>query len=157
MGVETPAKELRGMVESLEGSGFERRQAETTIEVIAESIEKFAVTPKVLARELAAFEQRLIARMESTFTAMRVELRAELAEVRTELRTEIRVEMNQRFADQNAVWDARFNDLRADMNRQFELLLSEIKSTRTRQRSFEWLLLGAALSLLGAIFAKQFL
>ena len=134
------------MVESLEASGFERRQAETTIEVIAESIERFAVTPRVLARELAAFEQRFTAKMEATFVAMR-----------TELRTELLTEMNRRFAEQNVVWDARFNDLRADMNRQFELLLSEVRSTRSRQWSFVWLLLGAALSLLGAIAAKQFL
>ena len=41
------------MAENLEASGFENGQAQSTIEAIAVSIERFAVTLEVLAREFA--------------------------------------------------------------------------------------------------------
>ena len=40
------------MTERLESSGFERHQADAVIETMATAIEKFAVTPEVLRREL---------------------------------------------------------------------------------------------------------
>ena len=42
------------MTERLESSGFERNQADAVIETVANAIEKFAVTPEVLRRELNA-------------------------------------------------------------------------------------------------------
>ena len=48
------AREIRAMSEPLESSGFERDQADAVIETVANAIEKFAVTPEVLHRELDA-------------------------------------------------------------------------------------------------------
>ena len=48
------AREIQAMTERLESSGFERDQANAVIETVANAIEKFAVTPEVLRRELDA-------------------------------------------------------------------------------------------------------
>lgn len=48
------AREIQAMTERLESSGFERNQADAVIETVANAIEKFAVTPGVLRRELNA-------------------------------------------------------------------------------------------------------
>ena len=53
MSIRETVQELRGMAENLEASGFDNGQAQSTIEAIAVSIERFAVTPEVLAREFA--------------------------------------------------------------------------------------------------------
>ena len=45
-------KEISDMATSLEASGMERRQAVATLEAIANSIEKFAVTRKGCGRPL---------------------------------------------------------------------------------------------------------
>ena len=107
------------MASSLEANGFERNQATTTVRAIADSIEMFAVTPTVLAQELGSTEQRIVA------------------------------ETDRRFAEQNAVWDARFNDLKSDMDRrfahqqasaleQYNDLKKEIRAVGTRQFVMMW-------------------
>ena len=107
------------MASSLEANGFERNQATTTVRAIAGSIEPFAVTPPVLAQELGSTEQGIVA------------------------------ETDRRFAEQNAVWDARFNDLKSDMDRrfahqqasaleQYNDLKKEIRAVGTRQFVMMW-------------------
>ena len=46
MSIRKTVQELRGMAENLEASGFDNGQAQSTIEAIAVSIERFAVTPE---------------------------------------------------------------------------------------------------------------
>lgn len=52
-------KEISDMATSLEASGIERQQAVATLEAIANSIEKFAVTPERLRKTLEASQQAL--------------------------------------------------------------------------------------------------
>ena len=47
-------REIESMTEGLESAGFDRRQSSAMIHAIANAIEKFAVTPEVLRRELEA-------------------------------------------------------------------------------------------------------
>ena len=46
------AREIQGMAQRLESSGMDRAQAYAVIEEMGNAIEKFAVTPEVLRREL---------------------------------------------------------------------------------------------------------
>ena len=48
------AREIQGMAQRLESSGMDRAQAYAVIEEMGNAIEKFAVTPEVLRRELEA-------------------------------------------------------------------------------------------------------
>ena len=48
------AQEIQGMAQRLESSGMDRAQAYAVIEEMGNAIEKFAVTPEVLRRELEA-------------------------------------------------------------------------------------------------------
>jgi len=80
-------EEIGAMTESLEASGFERRQADATVRAIASSIEKFAVTPEVLRK---------------AFDGHRSEM-ADLIKEQTEA-------MNARFDQQTAFINARFED-----------------------------------------------
>ena len=102
-------EEIGVMTKSLEASGLERRQADATVRAIANSIEKFAVTPEVL-RE--------------TFDELRSEM--------TALIKEQTAAINARFEDQRSDANARFNDLRSDMNRQFEALRTELRAETSR-------------------------
>ena len=91
-------KEVSDMSASLEASGVERRQAGATLEAIANSIEKFSVTPERLRETLEESQQALYER--------------------------IKAEMDQRFDTVNE----RFNDLRqqqqADSAKLFNLMLA---------------------------------
>lgn len=51
------------MTTSLEATGIERRQAAATLEAIANSIEKFAVTPELLRKTLEESQQALYQRI----------------------------------------------------------------------------------------------
>ena len=51
MSIRKTVQELRSMAENLEATGFDNGQAQSAIEAIAVSIERFAVTPEVFARE----------------------------------------------------------------------------------------------------------
>ncbi len=106
-------EEIGAMTKSLEASGFERREADATVRAIANSIEKFAVTPDVLRGILkeAIDEHRseMIARFEDQNAVM-----------------------NARFEDHRSDTNARFNDFRLDMNKQFEALGTELRAVTSR-------------------------
>ena len=53
------AREIQGMAQRLESSGMDRAQAYAVIEEMGNAIEKFAVTPEVLRRELQANNETL--------------------------------------------------------------------------------------------------
>ena len=57
-------EEIGAMTESLQASGFERRQADATVRAIASSIEKFAVTPEVLRKAFDGHRSDMNARFE---------------------------------------------------------------------------------------------
>ena len=85
------------MSTSLEATGIERRQAVATLEAIANSIEKFAVTPELLRKTLEESQQALYQR--------------------------IRKEMDQRFESVNhqfKVVDQSVNQRFDAVSRQFE-------------------------------------
>ncbi|MCZ0943328.1 MAG: hypothetical protein OXJ53_09745 [Gammaproteobacteria bacterium] len=102
-------QDISDMTTSLEASGVERRQAGATLEAIANSIEKFAVTPERLRQALDASQQTLYERikgeMDQRFEAV-----------------------NQRFDDLTENVNQRFNDLRqqqhADSSKLFNLMLA---------------------------------
>ena len=64
------------MTEDLEAAGFSRQQSEATIRAIANSIEKFAVTPEVLREALREQSEETRALFDEFRTEFRTELRA---------------------------------------------------------------------------------
>ena len=64
--------EISAMTEGLEASGYSRQQSEAAIRAIANSIEKFAVTPEVLREALREQSNEINKR----FDEFRTELRA---------------------------------------------------------------------------------
>ena len=108
-------KEISDMSTSLEASGMERRQAVATLEAIANSIEKFAVTPERLRETLEASQQALYER-----------IKAEM-----DLRFDGVIDaFNQRFDGVNQRFDGvnerfngvnqRFEDLTENVNQRFD-------------------------------------
>ena len=91
-------KEISEMATSLEATGVDRQQAGATLEAIANSIEKFAVTPERLREILEASQQALYKR--------------------------IKGEMDQRFNDVNRRIDDMRAEQRADSSRLFNLMLA---------------------------------
>ncbi|MYH14502.1 MAG: hypothetical protein F4149_04940 [Gammaproteobacteria bacterium] len=86
------------MATSLEATGVDRRQAGATLEAIANSIEKFAVTPEQLRETLEASLQAQYER--------------------------IKAEMDQRFNDVNRRIDDMRAEQRTDSSRLFNLMLA---------------------------------
>ena len=113
-------EEIGAMTKSLEASGFERREADATIRAIANSIEKFAVTPDVL-RE--AFEEHR-SEMKALFKEQTAAISARFEDQRSDT--------NARFEDHRSDTNARFNDFRLDMNKQFEALGTELRAVTSR-------------------------
>ena len=109
-------KEISDMSTSLEASGMERRQAVATLEAIANSIEKFAVTPERLRETLEASQQALYERIKAE-----MDLRFDGVIDGVNQRFD---GVNQRFNDVNE----RFNDLllqqQADSAKLFNLMLA---------------------------------
>ena len=108
-------KEISDMSTGLEASGMERRQAVATLEAIANSIEKFAVTPERLRETLEASQQALYER-----------IKAEM-----DLRFDGVIDaFNQRFDGVNQRFDGvnerfngvnqRFEDLTENVNQRFD-------------------------------------
>ena len=93
------------MATSLEATGVDRRQAGATLEAIANSIEKFAVTPERLRETLEASQQALYERikgeMDQRFDGV-----------------------DQRFDDVNRRIDDMRTEQRADSSRLFNLMLA---------------------------------
>ena len=133
------------MAENLEASGFENGQALSIIEAIAVSIERFAVTPKVLARE---------------FAKQNKEIDRRFAEQSKEFNRRMAAQdkaWNTHFAEQDNTWNTRFAEQNADMNRQFTELRAVIKSIGTRQFAMMWGVIVMMLGLLATSFMQQVL
>ena len=64
------------MTEDLEASGLSRQQSEAAIRAIANSIEKFAVTPEVLREALREQSNEINKRFDEFRAEFRTELRA---------------------------------------------------------------------------------
>ena len=149
MSIRKTVQELRGMAENLEASGFENGQARSVIEAIAVSIERFAVTPEVLAREFAKQNEAIDARITRQFTQFREEFDGRFAEQSKEF--------DRRMAAQDKAWNTRFAEQNADMNRQFTELRAAIKSIGTRQFAMMWGVIVMMLGLLATNFVQQVL
>ena len=126
------------MAENLEASGFDNGQAQSTIEAIAVSIERFAVTPEVLAREFAKQNKEIDRRFVLQNEALDARRTGQFAQFREEF--------DRRFAEQNA-----------DMNRQFTELRAAIKTIGTRQFAMMWGVIVMMLGLLATNFMQQVL
>ena len=137
------------MAENLEASGLENGQAQSVIEAIAVSIERFAVTPEVLAREFAKQNEAIDARITRQFTQFREEFDGRFAEQSKEF--------DRRMAAQDKAWNTRFAEQNADMNRQFTELRAAIKSIGTRQFAMMWGVIVMMLGLLATNFVQQVL
>ena len=101
MSIRKTVQELRGMAENLEASGSDNGQAQSTIEAIAVSIERFAVTPEVLAREFAKQNKeidRRFAEQNNAWDARFAEQKAEMNRQFTELLAEIKSFGTRQFA-----------------------------------------------------------
>ena len=171
MSIRKTVQELRGMAENLEASGFENGQAQSTIEAIAVSIERFAVTPEVLARELAKQNEAIDARITRQFAQFREEFDRRMAAQDKAWNTRFAEQNNAwdarfaeqnnawdaRFAEQNNAWDARFAEQKADLNRQFTELRAAIKTIGTRQFAMMWGVIVMMLGLLATNFVQQVL
>ena len=101
MSIRKTVQELRGMAENLEASGFDNGQALSTIVAIAVSVERFAVTPEVLAREFAKQNKeidRRFAEQNNAWDARFAEQKAEMNRQFTELLAEIKSFGTRQFA-----------------------------------------------------------
>ena len=148
------------MAENLEASGFENGQAQSTIEAIAVSIERFAVTPEVLARELAKQNEAIDARITRQFAQFREEFDRRMAAQDEAWNTRFAEQNNTwstHFADQDNTWNAHFAEQNAEMNRQFTELRAAIKSFGTRQFAMMWGVIVMMLGLLATNFVQQVL
>ena len=89
-------QEVSDMATSLEASGMDRQQAGATLEAIANSIEKFAVTPERLRETLEESQQALYER------------------IREETDRQFEV-VNRRLDDLTKNTNERFNDVLAEL------------------------------------------
>ena len=102
-------KEMPDMATSLEATGVDRRQAGATLEAIANSIEKFAVTPERLREALEESHQALYERVKGEF-GQRFD--------------DLTKNTNERFNDVNRRIDDMRAEQRADSSRLFNLMLA---------------------------------
>ena len=149
MSIRKTVQELRGMAENLEASGSENGQAQSTIEAIAVSIERFAVTPEVLARKFAKQNKEIDRRFAQQNEAIDARITRQF--------TQFREEIDRRFAEQSKEIDRRFAEQNSDMNRQFTELRAAIKSIGTRQFAMMWGVIVMMLGLLATNFVQQVL
>ena len=117
MSIRKTVQELRGMAENLEASGFENGQAQSTIETIAVSIERFAVTPEVLAREFAKQNEAIDTRITGQFAQFREEIDRRFAQQSKEV--------DRRFAQQNEALDTRMTGQFAQFREEFDRRFTE--------------------------------
>ena len=100
------------MAASLEATGVDRQQAGATLEAIANSIEKFAVTPERLREILEASQQaryeRIKGEMDQQFDTVNQRFD----------------DVNRRFDDVNRRMDDMRAEQRADSSRLFNLMLA---------------------------------
>ena len=127
-------QEISDMATSLEASGMDRQQAGATLEAIANSIEKFAVTPERLREILEESQQALYERIKAEndlrFDGIdqRIEWVTESVNQRFDAVDKRFDDVNRRFDDLTKNTNERFNDLRAeqraDSSRLFNLMLA---------------------------------
>lgn len=138
-------EEIGAMTRSFEASGFERRQADATIRAIANSIEKFAVTPEVLRSILKEAFDDFKSEMDGRFERQESEMNARFDDHRSDT--------NARFDDIRADTNTRFDELRADMNQQFEAMRAEQRAESSRLFT---LMLSTAMGMAGVVGAMIF-
>ena len=100
------------MATSLEATGVDRQQAGATLEAIANSIEKFAVTPERLRETLEASQRVLYERIKAEN-----DQRFDWIDQRFDA-------VNQRFDDVNRRIDDMRAEQRADSSKLFNLMLA---------------------------------
>ena len=108
------------MATSLEATGVDRRQAGATLEAIANSIEKFAVTPERLREALEESHQALYERVKGEFGQRFDDFRGEMGQRFDDLTKNT----NERFNDVNRRIDDMRAEQRADSSRLFNLMLA---------------------------------
>ena len=160
MSIRKTVQELRGAAENSEASGFDNGQAQSVIEAIAVSIERFAVTPEVLVLEFAKQNKEIEHRFAEQNEAIDTLITRQFTQFREEFDrrfTEQSKEFDSRIAAQDKAWDARFAEQNEDMNRQFTELRAAIKSIGTRQFAMMWGVIVVMLGLLATNFVQQVL
>ena len=115
-------KEISDMATSLETSGIERQQAAATLEAIANSIEKFAVTPERLRETLDASQQALYERIKGEMDQRFDQVNGQLESVKESVNQRFDA-VDKRFGDVIAsIYDSR-QQQRADSAKVFNLML----------------------------------
>ena len=150
-------REITEMAERLETSGLKREQGDAVIQAIANSIEKFAVTPEVLGktidqaferadererRRFEAFDKRIGERIEAVETRFgervedldkrmgeRIEHLHKLSDERFEQRDK---RSDERFEQRDKRSDERFKQFSELMSEKFMLVHQEIRRTNER-------------------------
>ena len=139
-------REITEMTERLETSGLKREQGDAVIQAIANSIEKFAVTPEVLGKTIDKAFERADERERRRFEAVekRMGERIEAVETRFGERVEDldkrmggRIEhlhklSNEQFEQRDKRSDERFKQFSELMSEKFMLVHQEIKRTNER-------------------------
>ena len=141
------AEEIVAMTRSLEASGFERRQADATIQAIANSIEKFAVTPDrlrdILEKSQQALYDRITRDLDLRFETVLGETNEKFASVKQRFEhVDKRLDdVNKRFDDVNTRFDDvnnRFDDVNTrfdDVNNRFDDTNRRLDAMRADQRA----------------------
>ena len=116
-------QEVSDMATSLEASGMDRQQAGATLEAIANSIEKFAVTPERLREILEESQQALYERIKPEYHPRFdwIDQRFDGIDQRFE-------GVHQRFDDVNQ----RLDDLTKNTNERFNDVLAELRAVSSK-------------------------
>ena len=119
-------QEVSDMATSLEASGMDRQQAGATLEAIANSIEKFAVTPERLREILEESQQALYERIkaENDLRFDGIDQRIEGVNHRFDDINHRFDDVNRRFDDVNRRMDDMRAEQRADSSKLFNLTLA---------------------------------
>lgn len=124
-------REIESMTESLETSGFDRRQSSAVIRAIANSIDKFAMTPdrmrEALERNNDILMERIDKRMDDRFGAQekRLDDRFAAQDKRLDERFEAQEKLiNERFAAERRINDEQFRQ----QNKRLDAIETSIKT-----------------------------
>ena len=133
-------KEISDMATSLEATGVDRLQAGATLEAIANSIEKFAVTPERLREILEESQQALYERIkkENDQQFELVNQRFEVVNQRFDGVNQRFDGVNQRFESVSQKFDGvnqRLDDLTKNTNERFNDVNRRIDDMRAEQRA----------------------
>ena len=133
-------KEISDMATSLEATGIDRRQAGATLEAIANSIEKFAVTPERLREILEKSQQALYERIrkENDRRFEVVNQQFEVVNQRFEAVNQKFEGVDQRFESVSQQIDGvnqRLDDLAKNTNERFNDVNRRMDDMRAEQRA----------------------